>query len=318
MRFGQGGSRHRADGRPIMLAIAGDSGSGKTTLTRALVRALGPERVTVISASDYHRYDREARRGLPFTPLHPACNHLDVMVRHLELLAAGRTVLVPVYNHHDGTLRPSVPVEPREFVVCDGVLTLFSRRARERFDATVYLDTAEPVRFAWKMRRDTRERGWEPEQVKAELARREVESAAFVRPQRDHADVVVRYAPDTVDLPASVTPAFGSAPAWPTAAGSLESFRDAAGRAFDATWTAMEWWLVHRHAALSTTMYFRPAALGAEGATILARHLPEAVRSIRPQDECEGHADDAVDAAIDTAIATAGTIVKGQRPTDWR
>ena len=269
-----------------MLAIAGDSGSGKTTLTRALARALGPDRVTLICASGYHRYDREARKGLPFTALHPACNDLDLMIRHLELLAAGRTVLIPVYDHDDGTLRPPVPVEPREFVVCDGVLALFSRRARERFDATVYLDTAEPVRFAWKMRRDTRERGWEPEQVKAELARREVESAAFVRPQRDHADVVVRYAPHTGDLPASVTAAFRAAPAWPEAAGALDSFRDAAGRAFDTTWTAMGWWLVHGPDDLSTTMYFGPGAPRRAVTEILTPDLVEAVRSIGPNDGC--------------------------------
>jgi phosphoribulokinase len=36
--------------RPILLGIVGDSGTGKTTLTRGLVRILGEQQVTHISA----------------------------------------------------------------------------------------------------------------------------------------------------------------------------------------------------------------------------------------------------------------------------
>ncbi len=59
----------------------------------------------------------------------------------------------------------------------------------------VYLDPPEKVRAAWKIRRDTGKRGYTTEQVLAELERREPESAAFIRPQRSHADIVVRFAP---------------------------------------------------------------------------------------------------------------------------
>ena len=38
-------------------------------------------------------------------------------------------------------------------------------------------------------------RGYNEDEVAAELARREPESAAYIRPQRAHADIVVRFAP---------------------------------------------------------------------------------------------------------------------------
>src|SRR5919202_3056989 len=85
-------------GRPIMLAIAGDSAAGKTTITKGLVNALGPERITSICVDDYHRYDRQERKNLPFTPLHPECNYIEVMEQHLQLLALGHPILKPVYN----------------------------------------------------------------------------------------------------------------------------------------------------------------------------------------------------------------------------
>ena len=72
--------------RPIMVAIAGDSASGKTTLTQGLVDALGPDRITAICVDDYHRYDREERKSLPFTPLNPKCNYIDIMEQHLHHL----------------------------------------------------------------------------------------------------------------------------------------------------------------------------------------------------------------------------------------
>ncbi len=193
-----------------MLAVAGDSAAGKTTLVRGLVAALGPERCTSICVDDYHRYDREERRNLPFTPLHPHCNYVGIMEQHLRLLANGQPILKPRYDHRDGTLTRPELVEPRDFVIVEGLLPLHTRLSRACFDVSVYLDPPESVRRAWKVRRDTGERGYTREQVLAELDRREPESAAFIRPQREHADVVVRFAPiegrsDSADTPLSVT-----------------------------------------------------------------------------------------------------------------
>jgi phosphoribulokinase len=180
---------------PFMLAIAGDSAAGKTTLTRGLVEALSDAGVSALCVDDYHRYDRDERRGLPFSPLHPACNYLGIMEQHLQLLATGEPILKPVYDHHDGTLDRPVLVEPAANVVVEGLLPLHTRLSRACFDLSVYLDPPEEIRRAWKVKRDTRDRGYTEEQVLADLAKREPDSAAFIRPQRRWADVVVRFAP---------------------------------------------------------------------------------------------------------------------------
>jgi phosphoribulokinase len=181
--------------RPVMVAIAGDSAAGKTTLTAGLVQALGPDRVTGVCVDDYHRYDREERKSLPFTPLHPECNYIEIMEQHLNLLATGQPILKPVYDHATGTFGRQERIEPREFVIIEGLLPLHSEMARACFDVTVYLDPPEDIRRQWKVRRDTNKRGYAPEQVLAELERREPESAAYIRPQRSYADIVVRFHP---------------------------------------------------------------------------------------------------------------------------
>jgi phosphoribulokinase len=181
--------------RPVMLAIAGDSAAGKTTLTRGIAAALGADRATALCVDDYHRYDRAQRRDVPFTVLHPDCNYIEVMEQHLQLLALGRPVLKPVYDHFTGELVRPVLVEPRDFVIVEGLLPLHTKLARACFDITVYLDPPEEIRRKWKIRRDCAERGYTPDAVLAELDRREPDSAAFIRPQRQCADIALRFAP---------------------------------------------------------------------------------------------------------------------------
>ena len=190
-RAGGGASRTM----PVMVAIAGDSAAGKTTLTKGLVEALGADRCTAICVDDYHRYDREERKGLAFTPLHPDCNYVDIMEQHLQLLATGQPILKPVYDHSTGSLARPQYVEPREFVIVEGLLPLSTRLSRSCFDVKVFLDPPEEIRQGWKVQRDCGKRGYTPDQVRAELERREPESAAFIRPQRSHADVIVKFSP---------------------------------------------------------------------------------------------------------------------------
>ncbi|MGI8984874.1 MAG: phosphoribulokinase [Acidimicrobiales bacterium] len=196
--------------RPILLAIAGDSGTGKTTITAGLVEALGRDRITSVGADDYHRYDREERKSLSFTPLHPKCNYIDIMEQQLQHLSLGQPILKPVYDHDTGLLGRPEYVEPRDFVIVEGLLPLHTKVSRACFDVTVFLDPPEDIRIAWKLGRDTKKRGYTEDQVREELEKREPEAAEFIRPQRALADIVVRFAPieergESPDDPLSAT-----------------------------------------------------------------------------------------------------------------
>jgi phosphoribulokinase len=195
LRMHRTGATPAIGDRPVMLAIAGDSAAGKTTITAGLVRALGEDQCTAVCVDDYHRYDRAERKRLPFTALHPDCNYVDIMEQQLQLLATGHPVLKPVYDHHSGQLARPEYVEPRRFVIVEGLLPLHTKLAAACFDVTVYLNPPEEIRRDWKVKRDTGQRGYTREQVLAELRRREPESEEFIRPQRRRADIVVRFAP---------------------------------------------------------------------------------------------------------------------------
>lgn len=181
--------------RPIILGIVGDSAAGKTTLTRGIAQVLGEEDVTVICTDDYHRYDRTQRAKLGITALHPDCNYLDIMQQHLSLLRTGQPILKPIYNHKTGTFDPPEYIKPGKFVIVEGLLGYSTRGARDSYDVKVYLAPPESLRAEWKIKRDTMKRGYKPEQVMAELEKREPDSEAYIRPQRQWSDIVVSFYP---------------------------------------------------------------------------------------------------------------------------
>jgi phosphoribulokinase len=181
--------------KPVMLGIVGDSAAGKTTLSEGIASLLGDNRLAIMCSDDYHRYDRAQRKELDITPLDPACNYVDIIAQHLRMLAAGEPILKPVYDHSDGTFGPPEYVVPRQFMVVEGLLGLTTKAMRDCFAVKVYLDPPEELRRKWKVHRDCAKRGYTPEQVQRELDRREPDSAAFIRPQRETADIVVRFEP---------------------------------------------------------------------------------------------------------------------------
>lgn len=187
--------------RPIVLGIVGDSAAGKTTITQGLVNILGPDRVTHVCTDDYHKYDRRERAQRGISALHPNCNYLDILELHMERLHYGQPILKPVYDHSTGTLVRPEYVQPREFVIVEGLLGFATPVLRQFYDVKVYLDPPEDLRYLWKIKRDTAKRGYTVEQVLASLQKREPDSRDFIRPQREHADIVVQfYPPEGVPL----------------------------------------------------------------------------------------------------------------------
>lgn len=182
--------------RPIILGMVGDSAAGKTTLSRGIAALLGQERVAVLCTDDYHRYNRRERKEHNITPLHPKCNNLDIMAQHLRLLRAGEPVLKPQYNHSVGDFGPPQYVKPQPFLIVEGLLGFYWQEMRSAYSVMVYLDPHEDQRRRWKIQRDTTKRGYTEEELLRDLEKREPDSAAFIRPQREHADIVISFYPN--------------------------------------------------------------------------------------------------------------------------
>ncbi|TVR82313.1 MAG: phosphoribulokinase [Rhodospirillales bacterium] len=187
------------DYRPVVIGIVGDSGAGKTTLAAGLAEALGRERTLVICTDDYHRQSRAERARLGVTPHDPACNYMDILEQHIDLLRAGEPVLKPVYNHRGGVLDPPEYVTPKPFIILEGLLGYSSARLRDAYDIKLYLEPRESLRTRWKFQRDITLGAYTVEQVMASLERLNADSRRFIIPQRGFADMVVNFYPPDDD-----------------------------------------------------------------------------------------------------------------------
>jgi phosphoribulokinase len=179
--------------RPIFVAIGGDSGSGKSTLTAGFYRIFPADQITSICLDDYHGLDRRERKLIKVTALDPRANNFALMENQLLSLKRGTPVMKPVYDHSDGTFGPPEEVQPKEVVIVQGLHPFLVPGVRGLFDLNVWLDPEAELKHKWKVQRDVAKRGYTETQVRAEIAAREPDVAAYITPQRRFADLVVRF-----------------------------------------------------------------------------------------------------------------------------
>ncbi len=183
----------------FIIGVAGDSGSGKTTFTRALREIFGDRLVSSITMDDYHTLDRAARAREGITPLHPAANDTALLERHLAELKAGRSIEKPVYNHETGTIEGPVTFSPTKIIIIEGLHPLSTPGLRSHLDVTLFVDPVDEVKHAWKIRRDVGDRGYDRDDVLAEIAARKPDYESYVAPQKQYADAILRVAPSAYD-----------------------------------------------------------------------------------------------------------------------
>ena len=183
--------------RPIFIGIGGDSGTGKTTIASAFFSLFGTDHVTSICLDDYHSLDRRERTLVGLTALNPRANNFALLEEQIWALKRGDPVTKPVYDHSDGTFKATEVVAPRDVVIIQGLHPFLVPGIRHAFDLKVWLDPEPELRLRWKVQRDVAKRGYTNEQVLAELEARRPDAEEFIAPQREHADMVIRfYRPD--------------------------------------------------------------------------------------------------------------------------
>jgi phosphoribulokinase len=176
-----------------MIAVGGDSGTGKTTLCRGLERIFGEDRILTICLDDYHSLDRAGRKAAGVTALNPRANNLSKMAFQLWELREGRAIDKPIYDHHDGTIKGPERVEPHEFIVVQGLFPLYNPALRALFDVAVWLDPEIELKVAWKIQRDTSQRGYTEAEVREEIEKRQPDIKSYINPQSAFADVSVHF-----------------------------------------------------------------------------------------------------------------------------
>lgn len=185
----------RLSRKPFVIGIAGDSGAGKDTYVNSLVGLFGQHSSVSLSGDDYHLWDRQQPMWKVLTHLNPRANDLETYAGDLLALAGGRAIMARHYDHVTGKKSQPFKIDSNDFIFASGLHALYLPELRNCCDLRIFLNIDEGLRRHFKIRRDTGERGHTLERVLSAMARREPDSERFIRPQAEHADLVLSLQP---------------------------------------------------------------------------------------------------------------------------
>ena len=171
----------------LIIGIAGGSGSGKSTFTNWIIEHFGDDVVVLYHDNYYRRQD-----GIPFEQRvtvnydHPDSLETELLVEHLKLLKAGKSIECAVYDYKILHITPS-PV-----ILVEGILLLADPRVRELLDIKVYVEADADERILRRISRDVEERGRDLNGIINQyLNTVKPMHYLYVEPTRSKADIVI-------------------------------------------------------------------------------------------------------------------------------
>lgn len=156
----------------LLIGISGGSGSGKSRLAHDLAKKIGEDRVTILPFDSYYKDLRhlspEERDSVNFD--HPDALDAECYRHHLEGLRQGMDIALPVYDFARHVRADDLVILPaREIVIAEGILLFAFPELFEKFDATIFRQCSEELRFARRLERDTTERGRSADSVEEQF-----------------------------------------------------------------------------------------------------------------------------------------------------
>jgi uridine kinase len=181
--------------KPILIGVAGGSASGKTTVSQSILRRAGADRIAYIPHDLYYKdlshlpLDQRAR----FNFDHPDALDNELLVAHLDALAAGQPIEAPTYDFATYVRLPTTrPIQPQPVILLEGILIFAEPVLRRRMDIKLFVDADPDLRFIRRLQRDVEERGRSVNSVIDQyLNTVRLMHLEFVEPTKRYADVII-------------------------------------------------------------------------------------------------------------------------------
>lgn len=179
----------------LIIGIAGGSGCGKSTVVKQIIKKLPKDSVTVIPQDSYYKdnghLSPEERAKINFD--HPSSIEFNLLVKHLDMLKEGETIGMPIYSYLTcARAKETIPVQPKEVIIVEGILILSNPRVRDRMDIKVFVDADPDDRLMRIIRRDIEERGRSFGQVLDHYEKFvKPMHLQFIEPSKRYADIIV-------------------------------------------------------------------------------------------------------------------------------
>ena len=176
---------------PIIISIAGDSAVGKTTLSNMLNKYFGNKFVDKVELDSFHKFERNDPAWDENTHLNPDMNNLIEFKNIILNLINGETEIIRNYNHLTGKFDSTNKKRIKNFLIIEGLHSLYFHDLNKKFDLNVFLDLEEKIKKDSKLSRD-KERDKKENDILNEIEKRKKDFQEYVFPQSALSDVYIK------------------------------------------------------------------------------------------------------------------------------
>lgn len=176
-----------------IFAICGDSGSGKTTLGNLLKKHFSSS--FMLECDRYHKWERGDENWEKVTHLNPNANYLVKMNNDIFDLKVGKTIYQVDYDHKTGKFTEKERIDSNDNIIVCGLHSLYYKND-SIYDIKIFMDTNRDLKKYWKIKRDTKERGYNMDKILNQINSRQEDFEKYIYPQRDKSDIILNFTTD--------------------------------------------------------------------------------------------------------------------------
>jgi uridine kinase len=149
----------------------------------------------MLECDRYHKWERGNDNWKSITHLNPDANYIAKMNDDIFDLKIGKSIYQVDYDHHSGKFTEKEKIETSDNIIVCGLHSLYSKNDSV-YNLKIFMDTNINLKYSWKIKRDTTERGYSLDKILNQIKSRETDYIDYIYPQREKSDVIINFTTD--------------------------------------------------------------------------------------------------------------------------